>query len=669
MRTLARLLAPALLTAAATAADPLAEVALAPADQLVRHFEASIYGKLWTDKSLEPVRQLLDQWRQTMRDEHKADPWLVFTACRGVGLRLAELPAGKDATGEPQFAAVAEFGDQAAGAMTLLQLMTDLPEMKLPGADAAIGDDASRFARFGTRIRFAAGMADFPVWRPETGDDDLAARVDLHGLMRVALTAGGEQPAEAAPLLARIADLSIRARLDEGGLMARMHCVWPSSGFRPVTRDDLAGIPAEAMDVTAIGFDAAEWWKDFGPTILALAGRDSDGGATGAEHEADSALEDAGLPPLKETISALSGTSVVFVTPGTPMPGYSLLLTRTPALDKIAAALVAKLGVEMPAEGTALALPLPRFPVVPQLVVEKGRMLLTSDAGLAATWPGHGWNETAAGKAALAHLDEHTVVISGSDTPAQIRMAAGLANLMIAQLPMLTPQQKQAIVGGLTRLSTLASADWYALRTGKDQLDAEGRGGANVGGIGAIAIVAAIAIPNLLESRVAAQESAAAAALKSGLLPAEVQFQNGGYLDEDGNGIGEYGFFDEMSGQVEAAPGITLNLLAPSFHGANPVISGYRYAIFLPEAKDKARADPAPDKPKPDPASASLRERRWIAYAWPVDRKQGRRIFAIDQSGNVYTTVWDGKVPEWNALYGGKTWEDPPVWPPYRRRR
>src|SRR5688572_8971396 len=58
--------------------------------------------------------------------------------------------------------------------------------------------------------------------------------------------------------------------------------------------------------------------------------------------------------------------------------------------------------------------------------------------------------------------------------------------------------------------------------------------------IAIIAIIAAIAIPNLLESRVTSQESAAAAALKSGLLPAEVQFQAGGYADADGNGIGTY---------------------------------------------------------------------------------------------------------------------------------
>src|SRR6185503_12435050 len=101
--------------------------------------------------------------------------------------------------------------------------------------------------------------------------------------------------------------------------------------------------------------------------------------------------------------------------------------------------------------------------------------------------------------------------------------------------------------------------------------------------IAIIAIIAAIAIPNLLESRVTAQESSAAAALKSGLLPAEVQFQAGGYADLDTNGIGTYavvGILNTVAGTAlnpfnalcgtstmgaASANQISLNLLAPSY--------------------------------------------------------------------------------------------------------
>lgn len=66
--------------------------------------------------------------------------------------------------------------------------------------------------------------------------------------------------------------------------------------------------------------------------------------------------------------------------------------------------------------------------------------------------------------------------------------------------------------------------------------------------IAIIAIIAAIAIPNLLESRVTANEAAASASLKSGIFPAQVQFQGGTNLDRDQDGVGEYGTLRMLSG-------------------------------------------------------------------------------------------------------------------------
>jgi prepilin-type N-terminal cleavage/methylation domain-containing protein len=151
--------------------------------------------------------------------------------------------------------------------------------------------------------------------------------------------------------------------------------------------------------------------------------------------------------------------------------------------------------------------------------------------------------------------------------------------------------------------------------------------------IAIIAIIAAIAIPNLLESRVTSQESAAAAALKSGLLPAQVQFQNGGYADADGNGIGTYCVtgaknctvpFDTLSGQA-AISGITLNLLAPSYSGATPTISGYMFKTPVTETTPTATLDYGG-------------ERVWGTLCYPADNNQGRRFFAINQAGNVYAS-------------------------------
>jgi prepilin-type N-terminal cleavage/methylation domain-containing protein len=68
--------------------------------------------------------------------------------------------------------------------------------------------------------------------------------------------------------------------------------------------------------------------------------------------------------------------------------------------------------------------------------------------------------------------------------------------------------------------------------------------------IAIIAIIAAIAIPNLMESRVTANEAAASASLKSGVFPGQVQFQSGAYQDADADNVGEYGTLGALAGLV-----------------------------------------------------------------------------------------------------------------------
>lgn len=66
--------------------------------------------------------------------------------------------------------------------------------------------------------------------------------------------------------------------------------------------------------------------------------------------------------------------------------------------------------------------------------------------------------------------------------------------------------------------------------------------------IAIIAIIAAIAIPNLLESRVTANENAAASSLKAAIFAGQVQFTSGSYNDTDGDNRGEYGSLAQLSG-------------------------------------------------------------------------------------------------------------------------
>jgi hypothetical protein len=190
-------------------------------------------------------------------------------------------------------------------------------------------------------------------------------------------------------------------------------------------------------------------------------------------------------------------------------------------------------------------------------------------------------------------------------------------------------------------------------------------------GVAPMAIIAAIAIPNLLESRVTANEAAASTTLKSAVFPAEIQFQAGNYQDADENGLGEYGLLGELSGRsrtrvMEAGQLRLLN--GPIGEGR---VSGYHVAIFLPDGSQGAISDNSDLLHRYDKVTADAvrdQEKYFVAYAWPVSQDQGRKMFAICQDGMVRSLPWDGKTPAWNAVFApGKSWGSQPQWPILKR--
>jgi hypothetical protein len=197
------------------------------------------------------------------------------------------------------------------------------------------------------------------------------------------------------------------------------------------------------------------------------------------------------------------------------------------------------------------------------------------------------------------------------------------------------------------------------------------------------------------DERLPREPSAAASALKNTILPAEVQCQAGGAIDDNRNGLGEYGFLSELSGlapvpasaTAPAGATTTLAFLAPAWRAPVPTVEGYRFAVYLPDGPDGALSDPYPLHARGDPGNAGLRESHWIAYAWPADHRF-RFAFAIDQSGTCrarFVPDWahpDRPIvpPAWNALYTPDavpgqppptpgTWNSPvsPDWKPWKR--
>jgi len=168
--------------------------------------------------------------------------------------------------------------------------------------------------------------------------------------------------------------------------------------------------------------------------------------------------------------------------------------------------------------------------------------------------------------------------------------------------------------------------------------------------IAIIAIIAAIAIPNLLSARLNSNETAAIATLRN-IISAQSQFQTTARADENTNGVGEYGFFAELSGaQPPRGIGLPLNppVLSTAFRnvltdgaGAGYVSrSGYMYKMFLPAAVGV----PTPEAAAPGGIAAGvldgdLAETSWCCYAWPADYgNTGNRTFFVNQGGDILAT-------------------------------
>jgi prepilin-type N-terminal cleavage/methylation domain-containing protein len=183
-----------------------------------------------------------------------------------------------------------------------------------------------------------------------------------------------------------------------------------------------------------------------------------------------------------------------------------------------------------------------------------------------------------------------------------------------------------------------------------------------------IAIIASIAIPNLLSARLNANESAAIATLKN-ISSAQAQVQASGAIDVNNNGAGEYGYFAELSGAVAVRAGtVAINppVLSNAFGNvANSQVirSGYTFQLYLPTAA----AIGEPEDPtggytgsNVDPTKAEV---LWCAYAWPsAFGNSGKRVFFINQAGDVLqsnnaVTSYNGTtaVPLQNAAFLSST--------------
>ncbi len=148
----------------------------------------------------------------------------------------------------------------------------------------------------------------------------------------------------------------------------------------------------------------------------------------------------------------------------------------------------------------------------------------------------------------------------------------------------------------------------------------------------------------LISQRWNSNEAAIVATLRN-LLSAQAQLASSALCDVDGDGVGEYGGFLELSGGTAGRLAHPLNppVLSGAFqHLEAPGVilrNGYCFQLFLPGRDGHGVAEPEGGFSRVSALDADLCETTWCAYAWPENYGfTGTRAFFVNQSGDILST-------------------------------
>ena len=190
--------------------------------------------------------------------------------------------------------------------------------------------------------------------------------------------------------------------------------------------------------------------------------------------------------------------------------------------------------------------------------------------------------------------------------------------------------------------------------------------------VAVLAIVAAIAIPRFLRSRVSSNESAAIATLRS-LVAAQLEIRSSAEIDSDADGTGEYGYLGELSGSAplrisaggKPALGVVGSdeldpaVLSSAFGEVSGSVierQGYHFQVWLPGAAVAGRIPGIAEAstggagvPLPDPNHGEL---LFCIYAWPAERGEtGRRSFFTNQEGHLLQCEEGAEAPGFSEAF------------------
>jgi hypothetical protein len=447
----------------------------------------------------------------------------------------------------------------------------------------------------------------------------------------------------------------------------RQDVVYP--GIKAVDRSLFARLPENTLMAVAIGYDTKSYWTLLEPMLLEVITKQQPGMT---RDQIVTAVEDQlaglGIPlTFPDLVQAIDGTIMLAVTPGAPFPAVTLVVPRSKAVDNGLRFVAAMQKWEIPAEGSSAPVTIPNVPLPMNLIADKSYWVISTDPTLPTTWNagGKGWTSSPAMTLAFEKAGPDAALIGASDTNAVLRTAGGF----LALIPFPDAKDKQTATVLLARASAAASTGYLVGQQRGKTWELEARG---LMGFGAIpAIAGAIAIPNLIQTRDRANEVGVVSLLRSGVFPAQIQFQAGAYIDQNGDNVGEFGFFSEMAGGPLTGQPETMKLalLPEIWDNAQPLVHGYRFSCWLPDGKGGALGGGNGLRPQ-NAAAAKAQSERFVVYAWAGD-DASKPVYALTQTGTIYshagvTIGQDG--PSWNALFGEGGWDAEPQWEPHRKR-
>jgi len=157
-----------------------------------------------------------------------------------------------------------------------------------------------------------------------------------------------------------------------------------------------------------------------------------------------------------------------------------------------------------------------------------------------------------------------------------------------------------------------------------------------------VGILAGVAVPNLMSSRVTANEAAVIATLRA-ISTAQYQFQSAGELDLNRDAGFEYGTLGELAaldGLRGSGRVLTRNLLSAPVAAvdATGVVTnhGFRFCLYLPDAAGVGVAGLPSNAATIDPVQSRL---YWSCLAWPITAgTSGNTTFFVNQQGQVLKT-------------------------------